>query len=134
VRFRPRPRPIPPLRRFAPPSPGLPPETAVPDAHLPPQEPALTAPRLALLLSSLTSLSALHTTSSSSAAAAKSIWHHDPATAIDPLAALEVDETGEAWGKAAVGGAGDVEAGAEGVALDESKQGVAAGEGMEVDQ
>ena len=83
-----------------------------------PQEPGLTKPRLDLLLSSLTSLSTLHTTSSSIAAAGNSIWLHDASTAIDPLAALEVDDAAEEWGQAKVGGQGDVEVGEEGVTMD----------------
>ncbi|KAK4704046.1 ribosome assembly protein 3, partial [Phenoliferia sp. Uapishka_3] len=81
-------------------------------------EPGLTKPRLDLLLSSLTSLSTLHTTSSSIAAAGNSIWLHDASTAIDPLAALEVDDAAEDWSKAKVGGQGDVEVGEEGVSMD----------------
>lgn len=77
----------------------------------------MTAPRLALLLTSLTTLSTLHTTSSSLAASTKSIWLHDPTAIIDPLAGLAVEE-GEDWGKATVGGEGDVEVGAEGVGMD----------------
>lgn len=81
----------------------------------------MTAPRLNLLLESLTSLSSLHTTSSSLAAASRSIWLHDPSTAIDPLANLEVEAGsggGEDWGKTAIGGEGDVQVGEEGVDID----------------
>lgn len=82
------------------------------------QEPGLTAPRLSLLLTSLTTLSSLHTTSSSIVGAARSIWLHDPSAAIDPLAALEVEEGAEEWGKTSIGGEGDVQVGEEGVEMD----------------
>lgn len=95
------------------------------------QEPGLTPPRLALLLTSLTTLSTLHTTSSSAIAAnARSIWLHDPATAIDPLAAIEQEEGVEEWGKATVGGEGDVEVGEEGVRMDAKE----AASAMDVDE
>lgn len=91
------------------------------------QEPGLTPPRLALLLTSLTTLSTLHT---SSAAPPRSIWLHDPSTAIDPL----TEEEGvEEWGKATVGGEGDVEVGEEGVKLDATEV-EAKADGMEVDE
>ncbi|KAL8286553.1 hypothetical protein RQP46_004570 [Phenoliferia psychrophenolica] len=96
-------------------------------------EPGLTKPRLDLLLSSLTSLSTLHTTSSSIAAAGNSIWLHDASTAIDPLAALEVDDAAEEWGKAKVGGQGDVEVGEEGVSMDAAVANVAEAQ-MDVDE
>lgn len=91
----------------------------------------MTAPRLSLLLTSLKTLSSLHTTSSTLASTARSIWLHDPLAAIDPLAGLEIEE-GDApeWGKTVVGGEGDVEVGAEGVGMDE---GEGKGDGMEVD-
>ncbi|GAA5888641.1 hypothetical protein JCM5296_001099 [Sporobolomyces johnsonii] len=102
-------------------------------------EPGLTPARLELLLTSLTTLSSLHTTSASTAAASRSIWLHDPSTAIDPLSAVATGEDGgaEEWGKAPVGGEGDVEVGEEGVAMDEKR---AAGrkkdevDGMDVDE
>lgn len=102
----------------------------------------MTPARLSLLLTSLTTLSSLHTTSATPATtstAPRSIWLHDPNSAIDPLAALELEEGGEEWGKATIGGAGDVEAGEQGVDMD-AQAAAAAGstaapvEAMEVDE
>lgn len=82
----------------------------------------MTAPRLELLLTSLTTLSSLHTSSS---APKRSIWHHDPSATIDPLAAVAaaVTDDGDAgaaddWASVPVGGEGDVEVGEEGVRMD----------------
>ncbi len=82
----------------------------------------MTAPRLSLLLTSLTTLSSLHTTSSSLATATRSIWLHDPLAAIDPLAAVEIVEGAEEWGKTSIGGEVDVEVGGEGVNMDEEEE------------
>ncbi|GAA5934160.1 uncharacterized protein JCM15063_000574 [Sporobolomyces koalae] len=87
-------------------------------------EPGLNPSRLQLLLSSLTTLSSLHTTSSTAAAEARSIWLHNPAAPIDPLSAVAATddaEGAEEWGKTPIGGQGDVEVGEEGVAMDEKK-------------
>jgi len=88
------------------------------------QEPGLTPSRLELLLSSLTTLSSLHTTSSTAAAKSRSIWLHNPAAPIDPLstvAATDDNEGAEEWGKTPIGGQGDVEVGEEGVEMDEKR-------------
>lgn len=86
------------------------------------QEPGLTPARLSLLLTSLTSLSSLHTTSSASPTlSASSIWQHDTTTVIDPLAQMAVEDGVEEWGKNTVGGSGDIEVGGEGVHLDEKR-------------
>lgn len=87
-------------------------------------EPGLTPSRLELLLSSLTTLSSLHTTSSTAAAKSRSIWLHNPAAPIDPLstvAATDDNEGAEEWGKTPIGGQGDVEVGEEGVEMDEKR-------------
>ncbi|GAA5913236.1 uncharacterized protein JCM6883_005293 [Sporobolomyces salmoneus] len=87
-------------------------------------EPGLTPSRLELLLSSLTTLSSLHTTTSTAAAQSRSIWLHDPAAPIDPLstvAATDDTEGAEEWGKTPIGGQGDVEVGEEGVEMDEKR-------------
>ncbi|GAA5967280.1 hypothetical protein JCM21900_002996 [Sporobolomyces salmonicolor] len=102
-------------------------------------EPGLTPARLELLLTSLTTLSSLHTTSASTAAASRSIWLHDPSTAFDPLSAVATGEDGgaEEWGKAPIGGEGDVEVGEEGVAMDEKRDAGRKKEdvdGMDVDE
>ncbi|KAM0754889.1 hypothetical protein T439DRAFT_321949 [Meredithblackwellia eburnea MCA 4105] len=97
-------------------------------------EPGLTQPRLELLLSSLTSLSTLHTTGSAKSFSSNSIWVHDPSASIDPLATLEGGE-GEQWAKAKVGGRGDVEVGEEGVKMDKRNDSNGKGDenGMDVD-
>lgn len=91
------------------------------------QEPGLTPTRLSLLLTSLTTLSSLHTSSN---APASSIWSHNPAATLDPLAALPVPTTngaeafaavGEEWATTRVGGEGDVQVGEEGVVADEQR-------------
>lgn len=87
-------------------------------------EPGLTPSRLELLLSSLTTLSSLHTTSSTAAAQSRSIWLHDPSAPIDPLSAVAAsgdNEGAEEWGKTPIGGQGDVEVGEEGVEMDEQR-------------
>ncbi|GAA5950476.1 hypothetical protein JCM3765_004561 [Sporobolomyces pararoseus] len=87
-------------------------------------EPGLTPSRLELLLSSLTTLSSLHTTSSTAAAQSRSIWLHDPSAPIDPLSAVAATgdtEGAEEWGKTPIGGRGDVEVGEEGVEMDEKR-------------
>ncbi|GAA5831406.1 hypothetical protein JCM3766R1_001740 [Sporobolomyces carnicolor] len=87
-------------------------------------EPGLTPSRLELLLSSLTTLSSLHTTTSTAAAKARSIWLHDASAPIDPLstvAATDDNEGAEEWGKTPIGGQGDVEVGEEGVEMDEKR-------------
>ncbi|BGO96978.1 hypothetical protein NBRC10513v2_002535 [Rhodotorula toruloides] len=91
-------------------------------------EPGLTPSRLSLLLTSLTTLSSLHT---SSAAPSSSIWKHDPSASLDPLASLprpSADDDafmggadGEDWARTKVGGEGDVEVGEEGVVADEKR-------------
>ncbi|GAA5975732.1 hypothetical protein JCM10908_005261 [Rhodotorula pacifica] len=80
-------------------------------------EPGLTPTRLSLLLTSLTTLSSLHT---SSTAPASSIWSHNPNASLDPLAALPTPTTadafaaaGEEWASTRVGGEGDVQVGKE---------------------
>ncbi|GAA5977389.1 hypothetical protein JCM5350_002449 [Sporobolomyces pararoseus] len=87
-------------------------------------EPGLTPSRLELLLSSLTTLSSLHTTSSTAAAQSRSIWLHDASAPIDPLSAVAAtgdNEGAEEWGKTPIGGQGDVEVGEEGVEMDEKR-------------
>ncbi|GAA5882685.1 hypothetical protein JCM3774_002812 [Rhodotorula dairenensis] len=90
-------------------------------------EPELTPTRLSLLLTSLTTLSSLHT---SSTAPASSIWAHNPNATLDPLASLPVAQdaadsvaagAGEEWASTRVGGEGDVQVGEEGVAADEQR-------------
>jgi len=87
------------------------------------QEPGLTPSRLQLLLTSLTTLSSLHT-SSSLPPSARSIWAHDASATLDPLASLPASATGDdlaEWATTRVGGAGDVEVGEEGVVDDERR-------------
>ncbi|KWU43354.1 hypothetical protein RHOSPDRAFT_26393 [Rhodotorula sp. JG-1b] len=91
-------------------------------------EPGLTPSRLSLLLTSLTTLSSLHT---SSTAPASSIWAHNPNASLDPLAGLPTDQganalvdaagAGEEWASTRVGGEGDVQVGEEGVVADEQR-------------
>ncbi|SDA05168.1 BZ3501_MvSof-1269-A2-R1_Chr3-1g05648 [Microbotryum saponariae] len=106
------------------------------------EEPGLTQPRLKLLLDSINSLSALHTTSSEAAKASRSIWYHDPEETVDPLAGLPKapqEEADEEWATEKVGGLGDVESALEGLE-DALKKGKDVGvegskdEAMEVDQ
>ena len=92
------------------------------------QEPGLTPSRLSLLLTSLTTLSSLHT---SSTAPASSIWAHNPNASLDPLAGLPTPQgtdalvdaagAGEEWASTRVGGEGDVQVGEEGVVADEQR-------------
>lgn len=92
------------------------------------QEPGLTPTRLSLLLTSLTTLSSLHT---SSTAPASSIWAHNPNASLDPLAGLPAPQgadalvdaagAGEEWASTRVGGEGDVQVGEEGVVADEQR-------------
>ncbi|GAA5972303.1 hypothetical protein JCM8115_005964 [Rhodotorula mucilaginosa] len=91
-------------------------------------EPGLTPSRLSLLLTSLTTLSSLHT---SSTAPASSIWAHNPNASLDPLAGLPTPQgadalvdaagAGEEWAATRVGGEGDVQVGEEGVVADEQR-------------
>ncbi|GAA5934869.1 hypothetical protein JCM3775_001661 [Rhodotorula graminis] len=86
-------------------------------------EPGLTPSRLQLLLTSLTTLSSLHT-SSALPPSARSIWAHDASATLDPLATLPASATGDdlaEWATTRVGGAGDVEVGEEGVVDDERR-------------
>ncbi|GAA5910938.1 hypothetical protein JCM8208_006692 [Rhodotorula glutinis] len=86
-------------------------------------EPGLTPSRLQLLLTSLTTLSSLHTSSALSPSA-RSIWAHDASATLDPLATLPASASGDdlaEWATTRVGGAGDVEVGEEGVVDDERR-------------
>lgn len=84
-------------------------------------EPGLTSGRLSLLLSSINSLSELHTSSSDAARIARSVWYQDGRAPVDPLASAEATQT-EEWRRAPVAGAGDIEVAMEALADSRSNE------------